>query len=470
MRNKELLTVLRHATGRIHTSCSAVPLSESSLEQSGDVGDKAAIILDLHGLDNPVGCEGRGRDADVMSTAFCKEKLRLVRKRLDDLLALAEARFLAFRFEVLPDCWRQLYVDVRVLSFHLGVLRGPAMRTLRKRGAAADDGFRADQEADREVADLVKVLDLAIIVAGGGPGGGRELVNRLLGLLEKTWNGDGGAGGGGHRCDGLDGRRAKRQRRGTICLPSDNGNDDDDEDDEYPGEGRSGSLAGRTRLFRQSGGWLRTPVTRPAERIDGVSMDAFQKYIDPATNPEPVVPVVFTDLMGAWPALADRPWSRPGYLLSQTFGGRRYVPVEIGRSYVDEGWTQKLIPFAEFLATYIDPSLAPHPDAGRRTVEEPPPARHKTTARAWWREKQQQQKEPRAAAAPDPAQNKPKVAAPQLHAWFGPGGTITPLHTDSVHNLLCQVVGRKYVRLYPPAAAEAMMPRGRELLVELNKI
>jgi hypothetical protein len=44
--------------------------------------------------------------------------------------------------------------------------------------------------------------------------------------------------------------------------------------------------------------------------------------------------------------------------------------------------------------------------------------------------------------------------------WFGPGGAITPLHFDPLNTFLCQVYGRKRVRLIGPSQKHLLRPYG----------
>ena len=44
--------------------------------------------------------------------------------------------------------------------------------------------------------------------------------------------------------------------------------------------------------------------------------------------------------------------------------------------------------------------------------------------------------------------------------WFGPRGSMTPLHYDSRDNLICQYIGTKHLTLYPPSQIRWLYTRG----------
>ncbi|CAN1158103.1 Lysine-specific demethylase JMJ30 [Linum perenne] len=57
-----------------------------------------------------------------------------------------------------------------------------------------------------------------------------------------------------------------------------------------------------------------------------------------------------------------------------------------------------------------------------------------------------------------------------LNAWFGPAGTVTPLHHDPHHNIFAQVVGKKYIRLYSPSLSEELHPHNETMLYNSSKV
>ncbi|KAI5797646.1 hypothetical protein EDC01DRAFT_650706 [Geopyxis carbonaria] len=180
------------------------------------------------------------------------------------------------------------------------------------------------------------------------------------------------------------------------------------------------------------------------------SVAAFQRHLNRANTP-----LLLRDAITAWPALQR--WRRPSYLLSHTLGGARLVPIEVGRSYTDAGWGQRIVSVAEFLQTYMLANTAPADATGYL-------AQHNLFAQIPALRDD--------IAVPDYCYADPPVRegegatkrleAPLLNAWFGPRGTVSPLHTDPYANVLAQVVGSKYVRLYPPSETARVYPRGVE--------
>ncbi|KAI9764945.1 MAG: hypothetical protein M1840_007970 [Geoglossum simile] len=367
---------------------------------------------------------------------------RLCLLRCDDLIGLAYDKLNTFPFKDVPTCWRRLYTDASVLKavFQISILitegcvlgDGKADRSrpgdkksnpLRAHGPLEGDGLcLPDWESD-----IVRTLDTTIIMTGA-PGKDRrslieDILNSLQSIAETNLN---------NHADGKtfeDRRSGKRRKLDTFGI-----------DDAFP------QCTNRVPALQF-----------PIQRANSLSLSAFERHLSASKNGP--TPLIITNALSHWPALEERPWKRPSYLLGKTFGGRRLVPIEVGRSYVDEGWGQAIVPFRTFLSDYFLSTPNDGQEVGylaqHDLFSQIPSLRNDISIPDYCYTSPPQP----IAGTPLAKKTIQRLEEPLLNAWFGPAGTISPLHTDPYHNILCQVVGKKYIRLYGPYESDKVYPR-----------
>ncbi|XP_058836065.1 bifunctional peptidase and arginyl-hydroxylase JMJD5-like isoform X1 [Topomyia yanbarensis] len=133
-------------------------------------------------------------------------------------------------------------------------------------------------------------------------------------------------------------------------------------------------------------------------------------------------PVLLRGVIDDWPAMQR--WHDPNYLIE--LAGERTVPVEIGSQYSNEDWSQGLVKFKDFLFDNLGP-----PSSGDKPQN--------SGKRAYLAQHELFDQIPKLRSdifVPDYIGRTD--LSPRIKAWLGPAGTISPLHTDPCHNLLCQ--------------------------------
>lgn len=176
-------------------------------------------------------------------------------------------------------------------------------------------------------------------------------------------------------------------------------------------------------------------------------------------------PVILENCIHDWPAMQPSRWMNLDYIIS--VAGQRTVPVEVGRTYLDESSGQALMTISEFIERHIlgvgaestTGYLAQH-----ELFEQVPQLRDDIMVPDYCclltPEDEEFLRTPAPPVGGSEAQTQCGAAAEEvvINAWFGPTTTISPLHHDPYHNLLAQVTGFKYVRVYDPRETEHLYP------------
>lgn len=137
-------------------------------------------------------------------------------------------------------------------------------------------------------------------------------------------------------------------------------------------------------------------------------------------------PFILPGFIREWPALTEHPWHSLDYL-GAVAGPGRIVPIEVGHDYRSDGWTQRLMPWDDFLdaLTGKDGNTPVLYLAQHNLFNQFPALRDDVIVPDY------------VYSSPKPPDGYPDYRPPPnedqlvMNVWLGPAGTVSPAHTVS---------------------------------------
>jgi hypothetical protein len=225
---------------------------------------------------------------------------------------------------------------------------------------------------------------------------------------------------------------------------------------------------------------IKSPKAHPIPRIDSQSLTPSSFLSNNFTHK----PAIITNSLKAWPASSR--WSNLSYL--KHAAGDRLIPVETydasddKQTYLTDSWCTEVMSLRDYIEMFMvdgegdreGDNKGDNKGDNQGDNQGDSGSKNDRNRMGYLSQHQLFDQIPSLKddivtpeylvlndvdkAAPDTCEVV-SPASPIVSAWFGPKGTVSPLHNDPYHNLLCQVVGRKYVRVYCVEETNKLYPR-----------